>query len=214
MSASGGITDSGLTLAQIRLTIDGRVLLDNLNLTVAPGEIVTLMGSSGSGKSSLIAYICGSLDPAFDAIGEVMLNGVDVIPLPIEKRRIGVLFQDDLLFAHMSVGENLAFAVPQNVSRSERRARVSAALAEAELEGFEARDPATLSGGQKSRVSLMRALLAEPQAMLLDEPFSRLDAALRDRIRSFTVQTIVARKIPALLVTHDDQDVSGRVIRL
>ena len=214
MSASGGITDSGLTLAQIRLTIDGRVLLDNLNLTVAPGEIVTLMGSSGSGKSSLIAYICGSLDPAFDAIGEVMLNGVNVIPLPIEKRRIGVLFQDDLLFAHMSVGENLAFAVPQGVPRSERRARVSAALAEAELKGFEARDPATLSGGQKARVSLMRALLAEPQAMLLDEPFSRLDAALRDRIRSFTVQTIVARKIPALLVTHDDQDVSGRVIRL
>ena len=214
MSGSGGITDSGLTLAQIRLTIDGRVLLDDLNLTVAAGEIVTLMGSSGSGKSSLIAYICGSLDPAFAATGEVMLNGVDVIPLPIERRRIGVLFQDDLLFAHMSVGENLAFAVPQDVSRSERRARVSAALAEAELEGFEARDTATLSGGQKSRVSLMRALLAEPQAMLLDEPFSRLDAALRERIRSFTVQTIVARKIPALLVTHDDQDVSGRVIRL
>ena len=214
MSSLGDIKESGLRLGNIRLAIDKRVLLDGLHLDVTRGEIVTLMGSSGSGKSSLIAYICGSLDPAFAATGEVMLNGVNVIPLPIERRRIGVLFQDDLLFAHMSVGENLAFAVPQDVSRSERRARVSAALAEAELEGFEARDPATLSGGQKSRVSLMRALLAEPQAMLLDEPFSRLDAALRERIRSFTVQTIVARKIPALLVTHDDQDVLGRVIRL
>lgn len=214
MSSLGDIKESGLRLGNIRLAIDKRVLLDGLHLDVTRGEIVTLMGSSGSGKSSLIAYICGSLDPAFAATGEVMLNGVNVIPLPIERRRIGVLFQDDLLFAHMSVGENLAFAVPQDVSRSERRARVSAALAEAELEGFEARDPATLSGGQKARVSLMRALLAEPQAMLLDEPFSRLDAALRERIRSFTVQTIVARKIPALLVTHDDQDVLGRVIRL
>ena len=205
---------TGLTLEHIRLAIGGRVLLEDLRIAISPGEIVTLMGSSGTGKSSLIGYICGSLDPAFAATGEVILNGKDVTQLPIERRRIGVLFQDDLLFAHMTVGENLAFAVPQGISRGERQTRVTAALAEAELDGFAARDPATLSGGQKARVSLMRALLAQPQAMLLDEPFSRLDAALRDRIRNFTFQTIIARKIPALLVTHDDQDASGRIVRL
>jgi putative thiamine transport system ATP-binding protein len=175
---------------------------------------VTLMGASGSGKSSLIAYICGSLDTNFDAHGEIMLDGYEIGRLPIERRRIGVLFQDDMLFAHMSVGENLAFAVPAGVTRSERQSRVSEALVEAELGGFEARDPATLSGGQKARVALMRAILAEPRAMLLDEPFSRLDATLRERVRSFTFTTISRRNIPALLVTHDLQDQSDRVITL
>jgi putative thiamine transport system ATP-binding protein len=209
-----GTAINGLVLHQVSLAINGRVLFENVNITAAPSEIVTLMGASGSGKSSLIAYICGSLDPALVATGEVMLNGVNVLPLPIEKRRIGVLFQDDLLFAHMSVGENLAFAIPQGISKTERQAHVHAALAEVELDGFAARDPATLSGGQKARVSLIRALLAQPHAMLLDEPFSKLDAVMRDRIRSLTFRTIKARNIPAILVTHDEKDATERVVML
>jgi putative thiamine transport system ATP-binding protein len=208
------MTHAGLILKDVRLAVGGRALLEGLTLSIAPGEIVTLMGPSGSGKSSLIAYICGSLDTNFDAHGEIVLNGHDISRLPIEQRRVGVLFQDDMLFAHMSVGENLAFAVPAGVTRSERQSRVSEALVEAELEGFEARNPATLSGGQKARVALMRAILAEPRAMLLDEPFSRLDATLRERVRSFTFTTISRRNIPALLVTHDLQDKSDRVITL
>lgn len=208
------MADAGLVINQVRLGVADRILLDALDLEVAPGEIVTLMGPSGSGKSSLIAYICGSLDPAFTVSGSITLNGRDVSALPIERRRIGVLFQDDLLFAHMSVGENLAFAVPGEVPRHARAQLVAEALAEAELDGFASRDPATLSGGQKARVALMRALLAEPQAMLLDEPFARLDAALRERVRNFTFSTIARRNIPALLVTHDDQDAWGRVVRL
>jgi putative thiamine transport system ATP-binding protein len=206
--------NAGLILKDIRLAVGGRILLDGLSVCIAPGEIVTLMGESGSGKSSLIAYICGSLDTQFDARGIVTLDGQDMIELPIERRRIGVLFQDDMLFGHMSVGENLAFAVPAGVNRRERHALVSQALNEAELGGFEARKPNTLSGGQKARVALMRALLAEPRAILLDEPFSRLDSNLRERVRKFTFTTIKRRNIPALLVTHDLQDKSDRMFTL
>ncbi|PXW78193.1 putative thiamine transport system ATP-binding protein [Blastomonas natatoria] len=208
------MTSAGLILNDVRLAIGGRTLFDGLCLCIAPGEIVTLMGESGSGKSSLIAYICGSLDTEFDVRGSVTLDGQDMGPLPIERRRIGVMFQDDVLFAHMSVGENLAFAVPPGVTRSERQTRVNDALVEADLDGFAARNPATLSGGQKARVALMRALLAEPRAMLLDEPFSRLDATLRERVRNFAFSTIKRRNIPALLVTHDRQDKSDHVITL
>jgi putative thiamine transport system ATP-binding protein len=208
------MTNAGLILKDVRLAIGDRTLLDGLNFCIAPGEILTLMGESGSGQSSLIAYICGSLDANFDASGAVMLDGQDMCALPIERRRVGVLFQDDMLFGHMSVGENLAFALPAGVKRSERHARVSEALIEAELGGFESRDPSTLSGGQKARVALMRALLAEPRAILLDEPFSRLDSSLRERVRNFAFTTITRRNIPALLVTHDVQDKSDRLITL
>ncbi len=208
------MTSTGLILKDVHLGIGGRTLLNGLSLEIAPGEIVTLMGESGSGKSSLIAYICGSLDAEFDVAGSITLEEQDIVSLPIERRRIGVMFQDDVLFAHMSVGENLAFAVPKGIGKAERQRRVDDALVEAELEGFAARDPATLSGGQKARVALMRALLAEPRAMLLDEPFSRLDATLRERVRNFAFTTIKRRNIPALLVTHDLQDKTDRVITL
>lgn len=204
----------GLTLSEITLSVARRILIDRLSLRIVPGEVVSVMGPSGSGKSSLIAYLSGSLDRRFKASGSVTLDGIALDPLPIDRRRIGVLFQDDLLFAHMSIGENLAFALPQRIGRRERRAYVDRALAEAELDGFAARAPDTLSGGQRARVALMRALLAEPRALLLDEPFSRLDVSLRGRMRDFTFATIAARSIPALLVTHDEQDAPGRVIHL
>jgi putative thiamine transport system ATP-binding protein len=115
----------------------------------------------------------------------------------------------------MSVGENLLFAVPPG-KRPERLAAVEQALAEAGLGGYGERDPATLSGGQRARVALMRALLARPRALLLDEPFSRLDAALRSQFRAFVFEHIRAAGIPAVLVTHDLADVadSGRVVEM
>ncbi len=204
----------GLILSDVTLAVAGITLIDRLSLSVAPGEVISLMGPSGSGKSSLIAYLCGALDRQFQASGTVTLDGVCIDRWPIERRRVGVLFQDDMLFAHMTVGENLAFAVARGVGRAERQARVAQALAEAELTGFTNRSPATLSGGQRARVALMRAMLAEPRALLLDEPFARLDPSLRLRIRDFTFAMIAARGVPALLVTHDAQDVPGQMLDL
>lgn len=204
MSADGILRLEGITVA-----LDGQPLIAGLSLVVAPGEVVTVMGASGSGKSTLLSWICGSVDPVFAITGHVLLDGQDITRTAPEARRVGILFQDDLLFPHLSVGENLAFGIPRGVGRDDRRGRVADALAEAELAGFEDRDPATLSGGQRARVALMRTLMAEPKALLLDEPFSKLDAALRDRIRRFTFDHATERGLPTLLVTHDPDDAAA-----
>ena len=189
-----------------------RQLVQGLRLSVPAGAIHTLMGASGSGKSSVLAAVAGTLNPS--GLGQglggawtVSLNGQCLDALPTEQRGIGLLFQDDLLFAHMSVAENLLFAVPAG-PKAERLAAVRVALQQAGLDGLGERDPATLSGGQRARVALMRALLAKPRALLLDEPFSKLDAALRSQFRELVFAHIRARGIPALLVTHDVADVA------
>lgn len=206
-----------LVLETVSLRLGGQALIRDLTVTVAPGQIVTVMGPSGSGKSSLLAYIGGFLDPAFAASGGVWLDGVDMTGLPSYRRRVGILFQDALLFPHLSVGANLSFGLPPGGSKAERQAQVDAALREAELEGFADRDPATLSGGQRARAALMRTLLSRPSALLLDEPFTKLDADLRDRFRQFVFEHARARNLPVLMVTHDAADAAaagGPVIRL
>lgn len=184
-----------------------QTLLSSWTLEVPPGEVLTLMGPSGCGKSSLLAAVAGTLTPGLQFRGRVVLDGQDITDLPTERRGVGLLFQDDLLFAHMTVAENLLFAVPAGPA-AQRLAQVQAALGEAGLSGMGERDPASLSGGQRSRVALMRALLARPRALLLDEPFSRLDSALRAQFRRFVFDHIRQRGIPAVLVTHDAGDVA------
>jgi putative thiamine transport system ATP-binding protein len=186
------------------------VLLRDLQLHIAPGTVHTLMGSSGSGKSSVLAAVCGTLAPALRWEGEIRLNGQRIDALPTRARRVGILFQEDLLFAHMTVRENLLFAVPAGPQPA-REARVEGALADVEMAAFLQADPATLSGGQRARVSLARALLAQPLALLLDEPFSKLDASLRQRMRDLVFGLVQQRQIPALLVTHDAADVADPV---
>ena len=204
-----------LTLDDVAIGLSGRPLIQPFSLAVAAGEAVTLMGPSGSGKSTLLAFIAGDLEPPFAAMGRVSLDGEDLGALPPERRHIGRLFQDDLLFPHLTVMENLLFGMPRG-PRAERIARAEAALREAELPGFGERPPHTLSGGQRARVALMRALVAEPRAMLLDEPFNKLDAGLRRAMRDFVFEHIARRRIPCLMVTHDRADVpgNGRVLLL
>lgn len=197
----------GLVIDKIGLSVAGRDLVSNLSFAIEPGRTTTIMGPSGTGKSALIAFIGGHLDHAFSARGRVLVDGVDVIGLPAERRGVGVLFQDDLLFPHLSVGANLAFGLDPAVrGRAARRARIEQALAEAGLAAFYDRDPATLSGGQRARAALMRSLLANPRALLLDEPFSKLDLALRRDFRSFVFDSTARRNLPVLMATHDPAD--------
>ena len=204
------------------LKVADTTLVENLQISVEPGTIHTIMGASGSGKSSLLGAICGTLAPGVHFDGSIVLNGQRIDHLPTQARRVGILFQEALLFAHMTVRENLLFAVPAEPNPHQqarqqahpkarqqlREDKVRQGLQDLEMTAFADADPATLSGGQRARVALMRALLAEPQALLLDEPFSKLDPDLRTRLRQFVFQLVASRNLPVLLVTHDDADVA------
>ena len=210
---------SVLELRGVTILRDGAPLFAPLDLRVTAGAPLTIMGPSGSGKSSLLAWMTGMLPPGrkgegLRGTGELLLNGVPLHELPANRRRLGILFQDDLLFPHMDVGENLGFGLPETVRGPARQARIAEALAGVELAGFMNRDPATLSGGQRARVALLRILLSEPKALLLDEPFSKLDVSLRDRFRGLVFQS--AEHLPVLLVSHDPNDVAqkGQIVEL
>lgn len=195
-----------LDLQSLCIDLGPRRLVD-LTLTIRAGEIVTIMGPSGAGKSTLLGALTGTLPAGFALSGRVLLDGTDITDLPTRSRGLGLLFQDAVLFPHLSVGGNLGFALPARIrGRAERQARIDAALASAGLAGFAPRDPATLSGGQRARAALLRTLLAEPRALLLDEPFARLDADLRAQIRRFTFDRARQAGLPVLLVTHDPED--------
>lgn len=191
-------------------------LFRKVNFSVPRGEIVTLMGPSGSGKSTLFSWMIGALSADFNAQGELWLDEKRCDTLPVEKRGLGILFQDALLFNSFSVGQNLMLALPAQITGQRRNDDVQHALHSAGLAGHYASDPATLSGGERARVSLLRALLAQPQALLLDEPFSRLDKTLRASFRAWVFDAVRARNIPVVLVTHDEEDIppGGDVIQL
>lgn len=208
-----------LELEELSVTApDGRALFPPLTLSVTAGEVATVMGPSGVGKSTLLDAIGGHLARSFTLSGAVRLNGEDIGALPAEARRVGLVFQDAVLFPHLSLGDNLAFGLSRRVrGRSARRKMIDEALERAELGGFYDRDPAALSGGQRARAALMRSILADPLVLLLDEPFSRLDAGLRADIRTFAFERIRQRNMPALLVTHDPTDAEaagGPITRL
>lgn len=213
--ACGG-AEMGLKLTDVTITAPGAdapMLVMSAN--VAAGAVLSIMGPSGVGKSTLLAWLTGTLPAGFQATGRAELAGRDITNLAPEARRLGILFQDHLLFPHLSVGANLAFGLAAGVSN--RRDVVDQALVEIDLAGYADRDPATLSGGQRARVALMRMLLSEPEALLLDEPFSRLDAALRDQMRDLVFSRARAKQLPVIMVTHDAQDAEaagGEVLHL
>lgn len=200
--------DKGLTLHKVCIMRAGVPLIE-VDYHIAAGEVLTIMGPSGVGKSTLLAFVTGTLAPDFEAMGSVVLDGHDITNVAPYARRVGILFQDDLLFPHLSVGANLAFGMPKGGTRRHRQNRIETALCEVGLEGYAGRDPATLSGGQKARVALMRTLLSDPCALLLDEAFSRLDTERRAQVRQLVFDVAKRRGLPVLMVTHDAEDATA-----
>ncbi|MDB1123651.1 ATP-binding cassette domain-containing protein [Vibrio algarum] len=199
-----------MSLCLKNLTIlnkDKVALFGPLTLEVKPGEVLTLMGPSGCGKSTLLSVIAGHLSDSFSFTGDFTLNGQCISQLSAHQREVGILFQDDLLFPHLSVLENLAFALPNSVKSEQRRQQAFSALENISLASLSESMPEQISGGQRARISLARMLLAKPKLVLLDEPFSKLDKELREQFRDWVFEQLSRAKVPALLVTHDESDV-------
>ena len=194
--------------------IKGETLFNPLNIEVNSNQTLCLMGPSGCGKSTLLDCIAGHLNNAFRYQGQMILNGVDLNTLPAYKRAVGILFQDDLLFPHLRVWENLAFALPNAIKGKDRKQQALNELENIHLSKLADNFPDELSGGQRARVSLLRMLMAKPKLVLLDEPFSKLDKALRSQFRDWVFEQIHQANVPALMVTHDLEDVHANSLVL
>ncbi|UOP04215.2 ABC transporter ATP-binding protein [Conchiformibius kuhniae] len=193
-----------LEVCQIRKSFGKRTVADGISFRVAAGEITAVLGASGSGKSTLLNMIAGLT--AADG-GEVRLGGVRLDGLPPERRDVAMMFQDFALLPHLNVCDNAALPLRlRGVGKAQARRRALAVLAEVGLADLAARRVADLSGGEQQRTALARALAAEPKLLLLDEPFSALDAALRGRLQKQTSDLVRQRGIPAVLVSHDAEE--------
>jgi putative thiamine transport system ATP-binding protein len=195
-----------LELINLHAETPSHALFSGVSAQIAPGEILAVMGPSGAGKSTLLNIIAGFANASLHWQGEVWLAGERLCQQPTHTRKLGLVSQTPLLFPHLSVGQNLGFGIAGALPSATRRVRIHDALDQAGLDGFADRDPQSLSGGQRARVSLLRTLLSEPRALLLDEPFSSLDEATKDDMRSFTAAQIKRHALPTLLVTHDPRD--------
>lgn len=193
-----------VVLAGVMKSFGEVAVLTNFDLQVAAGEFHTVLGPSGSGKTTALRIIAGFESPQ---AGTVHVGGRQVAGptrfVPPEDRRVGMVFQDFALFPHLTVGANIGYGVRSN---SEKRRRVAELLAMVGMAGFERRFPHELSGGQQQRVALARALAPRPKVVLLDEPFSNLDASLRDRVRTDIKQILTEARTTVLFVTHDQEE--------
>jgi ABC-type Fe3+/spermidine/putrescine transport system ATPase subunit len=188
-----------------------RALLRRASVSVAAGETVALLGPSGSGKSTLLRIAAG-LEQA-DA-GAVRMDGVDISAWPPERRRFALMFQDFALFPHLNVQDNVAFGlVEQRVPKAAARAQAQAMLARFGLSAYAHSRVWQLSGGEQQRVALARALITRPRALLLDEPFSALDADLRLQLREEFKAHIAEHRMATLWVTHDETEARAMAAR-
>ena len=201
-TASDTSASTGLSVRGLAVTYGGLRAVDGVDLEVAAGEVVALLGASGSGKSSLLRAVAGLEDVA---AGEVAWDGRSMVRVPVHRRGFGLMFQDGQLFEHRDVGSNIAYGLT-GLPRAQRSERVREMLELVGLPGFERRRVTTLSGGQAQRVALARALAPAPRLLLLDEPLSALDRALREQLAT-DVRTILRRGgTTALYVTHDQDE--------
>ena len=220
-TASNTSASAGLSVRGLAVTYGDLRAVDGVDLEVAAGEVVALLGASGSGKSSLLRAVAGLEDVA---AGEVAWDGRSMVCVPVHKRGFGLMFQDGQLFEHRDVGSNIAYGLT-GLPRAQRGERVREMLELVGLPGFERRRVTTLSGGQAQRVALARALAPAPRLLLLDEPLSALDRALREQLAT-DVRTILRQGgTTALYVTHDQDEAmtvadrvgvmeAGRLLRL
>jgi iron(III) transport system ATP-binding protein len=194
----------GVEIRGVTKHLGGALIIDSLSLDVAAGSVTVLLGPSGSGKSTLLRLIAGleRLDGGTLHIGGDLVAGDSAWVSP-ERRHVGMVFQDWALFPHLSVGANIAFGVPRAERSPERLAE---ALGLVGLDGMEDRLPHTLSGGQQQRVALARALAPRPDVLLLDEPFSNLDASLRRRLRTEVHELLDSLGVTTIFVTHDQEE--------
>lgn len=200
------MSDPALVCRGLRKAFGDTIALADLDLAVEPGSLTALLGPSGCGKTTALRVIAGLEDPdagSLEVGGRVLVD--DRTLVPPEDRRIGLVFQDYALFPHLSVGQNVAYGLHE-VPAQQRRQRVDEALELVGLQGLEDRLPTQLSGGQQQRVALARALAPRPALVLLDEPFSNLDAGLRISVREEVRAILHAASATALFVTHDQEE--------
>ena len=205
------VAEPSVTPATTRVTLQGltkhyptSVAVDKLDLDRVPGKITALVGPSGCGKTTTLKRIAGLLAPS---AGDIAFDGLSVTHVPAEQRGAVMVFQNPLLFPHLSVAENVAFGLQlRGEARSTWQPKVRDLLARVQLAGFEARRPRQLSGGQAQRVALARALIVEPRLLLLDEPLSNLDVHLRDEMRELILALQRERNITTVIVTHDQTE--------
>ncbi len=197
---------SALTITDVSIYLTDKPLLSALSFSVNEGEVLSIMGPSGCGKSTLLNFLCGTLPATFRASGEVRLNNKSLTCLAVEQRKVGILYQSPLLFPHMNNLENLMFAIPARIKGKQRQALALDKLSQFNLADKALSTPQHLSGGQQARIALLRTLLSEPEYLLLDEPFGKLDSTLRQSVREFVLEQVQISKLPTILVTHDTED--------
>jgi iron(III) transport system ATP-binding protein len=199
---------TSLDIAHLEVSFGAKKVIDDLSLSLKEGEIAALLGPSGCGKTTLLRSIAGLIQPNSGTIRfGSQLVGLSSVVLPPHRRGIGYVPQQGALFPHLSVAKNIAFGLDKKShSKAEIEKVVSEMLELISMEGFEENLPSEISGGQQTRVALARALAVKPKMVLLDEPFSALDAQLRSELRSDVVSLLRAARTTAILVTHDREE--------
>lgn len=193
-----------LHIEKLSVQLGGQKILEDLSLAVKAGEIFTVLGPSGVGKTTLLKALAGLIPSTAQ---KLTLGGQDLKPLPTQKRPLAFVFQDLRLFPHLTVFSNITFPMKmQGFPKTFWPERVQTLLAEVKLQGFENREIASLSGGQQQRVAIARALAQEPELLLLDEPFSSLDEALRLEMRELLTTLRDKHQLTCLLITHDKNE--------
>lgn len=209
---------SSLEISHLKVSLGNRLILDDLSFSLAEGQIAALLGPSGCGKTTLLRSIAGLIQPSDGTIrfGKQLVS-LSSLVMPSHKRKIGYVPQEGALFPHLSVADNISFGLDRSVfTKDQIRQTTKEMLNLIGLQGYETRMPNQLSGGQQTRVALARALAIKPAIVLLDEPFSALDEALRDDLRSDVINLLRSSKTTAILVTHDREEalVSADVVAL